>query len=133
VLDSINMKDMESLLNECKAAGRALNFDVHSNVDIGAGEIDVIWTKKDHPNLPPFKLGFFFCPTDGEISLDFLTHGVVKALLSVCDKAIFLVHDEAALKSVKGKITAIDSIGGVLQLKKYAHAITSEELLGGIK
>jgi len=133
VLDSINMKDTESLLNECKAAGRALNFDVQSNVDIGAGEIDVIWTKKDHPNLPTFKLGFFFCPTDGEISLDFLTHGVVKALLSVCDKAIFLVHDEATLKSVKGKITAIDSIGGVLQLKKYAHAITSEELLGGIK
>ena len=56
-----------------------------------------------------------------------------KGLLSVCDKAIFLVHDDASLKSVKGKINALDSIGGVLQLKKYAHAITSDELLGGIK
>jgi hypothetical protein len=48
-------------------------------------------------------------------------------------KAIFLVHDDASLKSVKGKIHALDSIGGVLQLKKYAHAITSDELLGGIR
>lgn len=43
------------------------------------------------------------------------------------------MHDDASLKSVKGKINALDSIGGVLQLKKYAHAITSDELLGGIK
>jgi len=126
------MKDTE-LINECKATGRALNYEVQSAVDIGAGEIDIIWTKKDHPNLPTFKLGFFLCPKGGEISADFLTQSVAKALLSVCDKAIFLVHDDSSLKSVKGKIQALDAIGGVLQLKKYAHAITSDELLGGIR
>ena len=131
MVQSVNMKDTE-LINECKATGRALNYEVQSAVDIGAGEIDVIWTRKDHANLPTFKLGFFFCPM-GEIPTDFLTQSVAKALLSVCDKAIFLVHDEASLKSVKGKIHALDSIGGVLQLKKYAHAITSDELLGGIR
>ena len=132
MLHSVNMKDTE-LINECKATGRALNYEVQSAVDIGAGEIDVIWTRKDHANLPTFKLGFFFCPTGGEVPTDFLTQSVAKALLSVCDKAIFLVHDDASLKSVKGKIHALDAIGGVLQLKKYAHAITSDELLGGIR
>jgi len=126
------MKGTE-LINECKATGRALNYEVQSAVDIGAGEIDVIWTRKDHANLPTFKLGFFICPTGGEVPTDFLTQSVAKALLSVCDKAIFLVHDDASLKSVKGKIQALDAIGGVLQLKKYAHAITSDELLGGIR
>jgi hypothetical protein len=126
------MKDTE-LINECKATGRALNYEVQSAVDIGAGEIDVIWTRKDHANLPTFKLGFFFCPTGGEVPMDFLTQSVAKALLSVCDKAIFLVRDDASLKSVKGKIQALDAIGGVLQLKNYAHAITSDELLGGIR
>ena len=85
------MKDTE-LINECKATGRALNYEVQSAVDIGAGEIDVIWTRKDHANLPTFKLGFFFCPM-GEVPTDFLTQSVAKALLSVCDKAIFLVHE----------------------------------------
>ena len=126
------MKGTE-LINECKATGRALNYEVQSAVDIGAGEIGVIWTRKDHANLPTFKLGFFICPTGGEVPTDFLTQSVAKALLSVCDKAIFLVHDDASLKSVKGKIQALDAIGGVLQLKKYAHAITSDELLGGIR
>ncbi|MGA3199466.1 MAG: hypothetical protein ABSD89_08680 [Halobacteriota archaeon] len=132
VVHSVNMKDSE-LISECKATGRALNYDVQSAVDIGAGEIDVVWTKKEHPNLPTFKLGFFLCPTGGEIATDFLTQSVAKALLSVCDKAIFLVRDDASLKSVRGKIQALDAIGGVLQLKKYAHAITSDELLGGIR
>jgi len=126
------MKDTE-LINECKATGRALNYEVQSAVDIGAGEIDVIWTRKDHANLPTFKLGFFLCSTGGEVPTDFLTQSVAKALLSVCDKTIFLVRDDASLKSVKGKIQALDAIGGVLQLKKYAHAITSDELLGGIR
>ena len=89
------MKDAE-LINECKATGRALNYEVQSAVDIGAGEIDVIWTRKDHANLPTSKLGFFFCPTGG----------VTRA-------------------------NAVDYLA--LQFKKYAHAITSDELLGGIR
>ncbi len=133
VLDSIEMRDFESLRNECKAVGRTLNFDVQSAVDIGAGEIDVVWTKKEHPNLPTFKLAFFFCPSENEVSLDYLTQSIAKAILSVCDKAVFVVLDDAALKSVKGKIAALDLIGGILQLKKYAHAVKSEELLGGMR
>ncbi|MGZ4920735.1 MAG: hypothetical protein ACXV3U_00860 [Halobacteriota archaeon] len=127
------MLDFETLRNECKAVGRTLEFEVQAAVDIGAGEIDMVWTKKDHPNLPTFKLGFFFCPAEDEVSLDYITRSVAKAILSVCDKAIFVVSDEAALKSVKGKIAALDSIGGLLQLKKYAHAVKSEELLGGMR
>ncbi|MGZ4918690.1 MAG: hypothetical protein ACXV6L_00590 [Halobacteriota archaeon] len=133
VLDSMDMKDFESLRNECKAVGRTLNFEVQSAVDIGAGEIDVVWTKKDHPNLPTFKLGFFFCPAEDEVSLDYITQSAAKAILSVCDKVVFVVLNEAALKSIKGKIAALDSIGGILQLKKYAHAVKSEELLGGMR
>ncbi len=129
----MEMRDFESLRNECKAAGRTLNFEVQSAVDIGAGEIDVVWTKKDHPNLPSFKLGFFFCPAENEVPLDYIAQNIAKALLSVCDKAVFVVSNEAALKSIKGKIAALDSIGGILQLKKYAHAVKSEELLGGMR
>jgi len=127
------MPDKENLISECKAVGKALNFEVQTAVDIGAGEIDVIWTKKDHPNLPAFKIGFLIHATSGEVPIDFITQNVAKAVISVCDQVIFLVPDEAALRSVKGKITSMDSIGGMLQLKKYAHAITPEELLGGIK
>ncbi len=133
MLDLIAMSDFEILRNECKAAGRTLGFEVQSAVDIGAGEMDVVWTKKDHPNLPTFKLGFFFCPADDEVPIDYITRSIAKAILSVCDKAIFVVSDEAASKSVKGKIAALDSIGGILQLKKYAHAVKSEELLGGMR
>lgn len=127
------MPDKENLISECKAVGKALNFEVQTAVDIGAGEIDVIWTKKDHPNLPAFKIGFLIYATSGEVPIDFITQNVAKAIISVCDQVIFLVPDEAALRSVKGKITSMDAIGGMLQLKKYAHAITPEELLGGIK
>ncbi len=133
MLESMEMKDFESLRNECKAVGRTLNFEVQSAVNIGAGEIDVVWTKKDHPNLPTFKLGFFFCPAEKEVSLDYLTQSTAKAILSVCDKVVFVVFDEAALKSIRGKIGALDSIGGLLQLKKYAHVVKSEELLGGMR
>jgi hypothetical protein len=127
------MPDKENLIHECKAVGKALNFEVQTAVDIGAGELDVIWTKKDHPNLPAFKIGFLIYPESGEVPIDFITHNVAKAIISVCDQVIFLVPDEASLRSVKGKITSMDSIGGMLQLKKYAHAITPEELLGGMK
>ncbi len=133
VLDFMDTKDFESLRNECKAVGRTLNFEVQSAVDIGAGEIDVVWTKKDHPNLPTFKLGFFFCPAEGAVPLDYVTQSAAKAILSVCDKVVFVVFNDVALKSIKGKIAALDSIGGVLQLKKYAHAVKSEELLGGLR
>ncbi len=129
----MNMKDVESLRNECTAVGRILNFEVQSAVDIGAGEIDAVWTKKDHPNLPTFKLGFFFCQAEDDVPLEYITQSIIKAILSVCDKAVFVVLNDAALKSVKGKITAVDSIGGIFQLKKYAHAVKSEELLGGVK
>ncbi len=129
----MDMDGFENLRNECKAVGRTLNFDVQAAVDIGAGEIDVVWTKKDHPNLPTFKLGFFFCPTEGEVSLDYLTHSTAKAIISVCDKVIFMVPNEAALKSVKGKIASLDSIGGIFQFKKYVHVVKSEELLGGMR
>ncbi len=127
------MPDKKNLIHECKAVGKALNFEVQTAVDIGAGELDVIWTKKDHPNLPAFKIGFLIYPESGEVPIDFITHNVAKAIISVCDQVIFLVPDEASLRSVKGKITSMDSIGGMLQLKKYAHAITPEELLGGMK
>ena len=127
------MSEKENLISECKAVGKALNFEVQAAVDIGAGEIDVIWTKKDHPNLPAFKIGFLIYPESGDVPIDFITQHITKAIISVCDKVIFLVPDEAALRSVKGKIASMDAIGGMLQLKKYAHAITPEELLGGIK
>jgi len=127
------MSEKENLISECKAVGKALNFEVQAAVDIGAGVIDVIWTKKDHPNLPAFKIGFLIYPESGDVPIDFITQHVTRAIISVCDKVIFLVPDEAAMRSVKGKITSMDAIGGMLQLKKYAHAITPEELLGGIK
>ncbi len=127
------MPNKENLIHECKAVGKSLNFEVQTAVDIGAGELDVIWTKKDHPNLPAFKIGFLIYVESGEVPIDFIVHNVAKAIISVCDQVIFLVPDEASLRSVKGKITSMDSIGGMLQLKKYAHAITPDELLGGIK
>ena len=131
--EMIIMSEKENLISECKAVGKALNFEVQAAMDIGAGEIDVIWTKKDHPNLPAFKIGFSIYPESGDVPIDFITQHITKAIISVCDKVIFLVPDEAAMRSVKGKITSMDAIGGMLQLKKYAHAITPEELLGGIK
>ncbi len=127
------MADRMTTIRECESVGRALNFEVASAVDVGGGELDVVWTKNEHPNLPATKFGFCICAQSGDVPIRCITLGIVTALVSVCDQLIFVVPDERTQRSILGKIDAMGSIGGLLQFRKYASAITYEELLGGAK
>ncbi len=127
------MADRMTMIRECESVGRALDFEVDLAVDIGGGEIDVVWTKNEHPNLPATKFGFCICAQSGDVPIRCITLGIITGLVSVCDQLIFVVPDERTQRSILGKIDAMGSIGGLLQFRKYASAITHEELLGGVK
>ncbi len=126
------MPDRMTMIRECEGVGRALNFEVDLAVNIGAGEIDVVWIKSVHPNLPATKFGFFIRPRSGDVPISYITQSMTTALTSVCDQVIFVVPDERTQKSILGKINAMGSIGGLIQFKKYASAVTQQELLGGL-
>ncbi len=126
------MPDRMTMIRECESVGRALNFEVDLAVNIGGGEIDVVWIKSVHPNLPATKFGFFIRPRSGDVPIRYITQHITTALTSVCDQAIFVVPDERTKRSILGKIDSMASIGGIVQYKKYASAITNKELLGGL-
>ncbi len=121
-----------TMIRECESVGRALNFEVDLAVNIGGGELDVVWTKSVHPNLPATKFGFYIRSRSGDVPIRYITHGITTALISVCDQVIFVVPDERTQRSILGKIDSMRSIGGLMQYKKYVSAVTNKELLGGL-
>ncbi len=85
-----------------------------------------------HPNLPATKFGFYVRPRSGDVAIRYITQCITTALTSVCDQVIFIVPDERTQRSILGKIDSMASIGGIVQYKKYASAVTNKELLGGL-
>ncbi len=110
-------------------ASAALNFEVDLAVNIGGGELDVVRTKNERPNLLATKFGSCVCAQSGDVPIHCITLGIITAIVSLCGQLIFVVPDERTQRSILGKIDSMGSIDGIMQFRKYASAVTREELL----
>ena len=125
--------DEQSMNAACDSVGSELGYKIEHNVNLGAGNLDQVWSKQEHPNLPELKIAFKIITTSGDIQPDVIEAGALCSLWSDCDHLVFLVPDPGTQKSIQGKVKAFDAIGGFLQLHKYITTITMSELLKGLK
>ncbi|HMK45192.1 MAG TPA: hypothetical protein VK436_01065 [Methanocella sp.] len=125
--------DEQSMNAACDSVGNQLGYKIEHNVNLGAGSLDQVWSKQDHPNLPELKIAFRIITASGDVGPDIITSTALCSLWTDCDHLIFVVPDQPTQKSIQGKVKAFDSIGGFLQLHKYITTLTISELLKGLK
>ncbi len=116
----------------CDDVGKALGYKIEHNVNLGAGSISQVWSKREHPNMPEMKFAVQILTEMGDVDPDLITANAMKSLWTDCDHLIFVVADEATQKSIQGKVRSFDAIGGFLQLRKYITTITISELAKGL-
>lgn len=125
--------DLESMDAACENVGSHLGYKIEHNVNLGAGDIDQVWSKQEHPNLPEFKIAVIMVPEIGDVPPDVITSSAMCSLWSDCDHLVFVTPDQPTAKSISGKVKAFDCIGGFVQLHKYITPVTLSELLKGLE
>ncbi len=122
----------ESMEAVCEDVGKALGYKVEHNINLGAGSINQVWSRQDHPNMPEMKFAVQILTEMGDVDPDLITSNAMRSLWTDCDHLIFVVADPATQKSIQGKVKSFDAIGGFLQLHKYITTITISELAKGL-
>lgn len=125
--------DLNSMDAACENVASQLGYKVEHNINLGVGNLDQVWSKHDHPNLPELKIAVKIIPFSCDVAPDVITSNAMCSLWSDCDHLIFLVPDPGTQKSLQGKVRTFDSIGGFLQLHKYITTLTLSELIKGLK
>jgi hypothetical protein len=125
--------DQSSLDAACENVGSQLGYKIEHNVNLGAGTIDQVWSKQEHPNLPELKIAVQMIPVSGDVSPDLITSCAMRSLWTDCDHLVFVVPDQPTQKSIQGKVKSFDHIGGFIQLHKYITTVTLSELLKGLR
>lgn len=125
--------DHQSMDAACEDVGSRLGYKIEHNVNLGVGNIDQVWSRQEHPNLPELKIAVQILPVSGDVPPDVITSNAMCSLWSDCDHLLFVVPDDATGKSIQGKVKAFDHIGGFIQLHKYITTVTLSELLKGLK
>jgi hypothetical protein len=125
--------DKQSMVAACENVGSQLGYKIEHNVNLGVGNLDQVWSKQEHPNLPELKIAVQIVPEGGDVSPDVIAMNAMRSLWSDCDHLVMVVPDPAAQKSIQGKVRSFDAIGGFIQLHKYITTITLSELLKGLK
>ena len=125
--------DRLSMDAACEDVGSQLGYKIEHNVNLGVGNIDQVWSRQEHPNLPEMKFAIQLVPASCDVAPDFITANALCSLWSDCDHLIFVVPDDATQKSIQGKVKSFDSIGGFLQLHKYITTVTLTEMLKGLR
>ncbi len=116
----------------CESVAHDLGFKVEHDVNLGVGNIDQVWSRQDHPNMPEMKFAVQIIVEVGDVLPAVISACAMTSLWTDCDHLIFVVPDQATQKSIQGKVRSFDAIGGFLQLHKYITTITISELTKGL-
>ena len=116
----------------CENVAKDLGFKVEHDVNLGAGNLDQVWSRQDHPNLPEMKFAVQIIADAGDVRPDRICACAMSSLWTDCDHLIFVVPDQGTQKSIQGKVRSFDAIGGFLQLHKYITTVTVAELARGL-
>ena len=125
--------DRQSMEAACEEVAGRIGYEIEHNVNLGAGRLDQVWSRQDHPNLPELKLAVQLVPEGGDVAPELITSTALCALWSDCDHLVFVAPDQGTQKSIQGKVKAFDAIGGFIQLHKYITTVTLSELLKGAR
>lgn len=116
----------------CERVANELGYKVENDVNLGAGNIDQVWSRRDHPNMPEMKFAVQIIPESCNVDPEVIASCAMTSLWSDCDHLIFVVPDQATQHSIQGKVRSFDAIGGFLQLRKYITTVTVSELTKGL-
>lgn len=122
----------ESIDAICENVANELGFKVEHDINLGAGNIDQVWSRQDHPNLPEMKFAVQIIPESYDVDPEVIGSCAMTSLWTDCDHLIFVVPDQSTQKSIQGKVRSFDAIGGFLQLHKYITTVTVSELTKGL-
>lgn len=112
-------------------AGRNFGYEVVENYDLGAGPIHVVWVFKPGclDSLPDMRLGFI-CLT--EFSQYLINESIIKAMLNLIDKLVFVVPSQTLVKNVRDSIESTSEKASILQLRKYVTVATPTTLVSKV-
>ncbi len=116
----------------CESVAHELGFKVEHGINLGAGHIDQVWSRQDHPNMPEMKFAVQIIAEVTDVPPEVIGSHAMASLWTDCDHLIFVVPDQGTQKSIQGKVRSFDAIGGFLQLHKYITTITISELTKGL-
>ena len=127
------MQELESSFDAiCESVAQELGYKVEHDVNLGAGNIDQVWSRQDHPNMPEMKFAVQIIADACDVAPNVIGSYAMTSLWTDCDHLIIVVPDQATQKSIQGKVRSFDAIGGFLQLHKYITTITISELTKGL-